>query len=86
MQRYEIMSEEKAKYGEKRTLREFYSSLPNAVHPKTDFINEVAVEAGVSTMTVRNWVVYGMRPLNKKHIEILARKTGIPAEEMWEER
>lgn len=84
MQRYENMSEEKVKYCGKRTLRDFYYTLPNAVHPKTDFINEVAVEAGVSTATVRNWMVYGMRPLNKKHIDILVRKTGIPAEELWE--
>lgn len=80
------MGEEKTKYGKKRTLREYYDTLPKASHPKTDFINEVAVEAGVSTATVRNWMVYGMRPQNKAHIDILVEKTGIPAEELWEER
>lgn len=69
----------------KITLKGYYSQLPGANHPKTDFVNEVAMEAGVSAATVRNWVKYGMRPQNREHIEILVRKTGIPAENLWED-
>lgn len=69
----------------KMTLKGYYLSIPDAVHPKTDFVNEIAMEAGVSVATVRNWVIYGMKPQNKSHVEILVRKTGIPAEELWED-
>lgn len=76
-------SEEKQAKLEKMTLKGYYLSLPNASHPKTDLINEIAVEAGVSATTVRNWVKYGMRPLDKRHINVLVRKTGIAAEDLW---
>ena len=69
----------------KMTLKGYYSQLPDATHPKTDFVNEVAIEAGVSAATVRNWVIYGMRPQNKNHVEILSRKTGIAVEDLWED-
>ena len=79
-------NEENSKNVPKMTLKGYYLSLPNASHPKTDLINEIAIEAGVSTTTVRNWVIYGMRPLNRSHIDIIAKKTGIPAENLWEDR
>ncbi len=67
------------------TLKGYYQSLPDASYPKTDFVNEIASEAKVSAATVRNWVVYGMKPKNKKHIEILVKHTGIPAEKLWKD-
>ncbi len=70
---------------QKLTLKGYYLQIPDSSHPKTDFVNEIAIEAGVSVATVRNWIVYGMRPQNKKHIDILVRKTGIPAENLWED-
>lgn len=70
---------------QKMTLKGYYQQLPDANHPKTDFVNEVAMDAGVSAATVRNWVIYGMRPQNKNHVEILSRKTGIPVENLWED-
>lgn len=78
------MNEKDAENGKKMTLKGYYMQLPDANHPKTDFVNEVAMEAGVSAATVRNWVIYGMRPQNKNHVEILSRKTGIPMEDLWE--
>lgn len=43
--------------GDKITLKDYYSNLPNATHPKTEFINEVIKKTGVSFTAVRNWVV-----------------------------
>ena len=79
------LNREKEKKLRKMTLKGYYVHLPDANHPKTDFVNEVAIEAGVSAATVRNWVIYGMRPQNKSHIEILSRKTGIAVEDLWED-
>lgn len=79
------MTKVKEQKTKKMTLKGYYLQLPNANHPKTDFVNELAMEAGVSVATVRNWVIYGMKPQNKNHIEILVRKTGIPAENLWED-
>lgn len=69
----------------KMTLRGYYESLPDSRHPKTEFVNDIATRAGVSTATVRNWIAYGMRPNNPKHIEILSEVTGIPENELWNE-
>lgn len=82
------MFEKKAENQEKvqkMTLKGYYLQIPESTHPKTDFVNEIAIEAGVSVATVRNWVIYGMRPQNKKHVDILVKKTGIPADELWED-
>ena len=80
----EINAENQEKV-QKMTLKGYYQQLPDAVHPKTDFVNEIAIETGVSIATVRNWVIYGMRPQNRKHIDVLVRKTGIPADELWQD-
>lgn len=76
---------EKTEKKQKMTLKGYYLQIPDSSHPKTEFVNEIAMEAGVSVATVRNWVIYGMKPQNKKHVEILTKKTGIPAEELWED-
>lgn len=70
---------------EKMTLRGYYESLPDATCPKTDFINEIASKAGVTSSTVRNWIFYGMKPANENHIGILVEVTGIPADKLWAE-
>ena len=79
------IAKEKMKNLQKMTLKGYYMQMPDATHPKTDFMNEIAAEAGVSVGTVRNWVIYGMKPQNKAHVDILVRKTGIPAEQHWED-
>lgn len=70
---------------EKMTLRGYYESLPDASCPKTDFINNVALKTGVTSSTVRNWIFYGMKPANEKHIMVLTDITGIPENELWED-
>lgn len=45
--------------GQIMTLKGYYLSLPDATHPKTEFINEVIRRTGVSFTTARNWVVRG---------------------------
>lgn len=67
----------------KMTLRDYYESLPSSSHPKTEFVNDIAVRAGVSTTTVRNWIVYGMKPINPEHVEILSQATGIEKDCLW---
>lgn len=68
---------------EKMTLRDYYEGLPDAECPKTNFINSIVVKTGVSATTVRNWIFYGMKPANDKHISVLVELTGIPVEELW---
>ena len=69
---------------EKMTLQGYYEDLPDAEYPKTNFINSVVSKTGVSAATVRNWIFYGMKPANDKHVSVLVELTGIPAEELWE--
>lgn len=78
------MSSENKQKTKKITLRGYYNDLPEATHPKTDFINEIASLTGVSTASVRNWIM-GMRPQNPNHIDILSEVTGIPKSELWTE-
>lgn len=67
----------------KITLKGYYQSLPDSNSPKTEFINEVTRRTGVSSTTVRNWIMYGMKPYNPEHISILSEITGIPPENLW---
>lgn len=69
----------------KLTLKDYYSALPEASCPKTEFMNEVAKQCGVSFSTVRNWIRFGMKPSNPKHVEILSQLTGIDAEDLWKD-
>ncbi len=82
----EVRTKESLKNSPKMTLKGYYEQLPDSNHPKTDFVNAVVAETGVSVQTVRNWVIYGMRPSKKSHVDILVRLTGIPENELWEER
>lgn len=72
------------KNSKKMTLQGYYDDLPDAEYPKTNFINSVVSKTGVSAATVRNWIFYGMKPANDKHVSVLVELTGIPAEELWE--
>ena len=68
---------------EKMTLKGYYRNLPEAVHPKTDFITRIQSECGVSFTTARNWVMGVTRPFNPDHVQKLSEMTGIPADELW---
>ena len=67
----------------KMTLQDYYSSLPEATCPKTEFLNKAAEKCGVSLSTVRNWIKFGMKPSNPNHMEVMAELTGIDASELW---
>lgn len=69
--------------GQIMTLKGYYKNLPESTHPKTEFINEITRRTGVSFTAARNWVVYGMKPNNPKHISVLSEITGIPPEDLW---
>ena len=68
---------------EKMTLKGYYLSLPEATHPKTDFITRVMSECGVSFTTARNWVMGLTRPFNPDHVTKLSEISGIPSEDLW---
>lgn len=71
--------------GQTMTLKGYYKNLPESVHPKTEFINEIIKRTGVSFNTARNWVIYGMKPNNPEHISVLSEITGIPRNNLWSE-
>ncbi len=68
---------------EKMTLKGYYCNLPDAVHPKTDFITRIMSECSVSFTTARNWVMGLTRPLNPEHVQKLSAITGIAPEDLW---
>lgn len=68
----------------KMTLADYYNSLPKPVHPKTDFVREIASVCGVDPYTVRLWISGRTKPGNPEHVKILSEKTGIESENLWE--
>lgn len=60
-------------------LKKYYEKLDS----KTLFINKVCYRTGVSAMTVRNWIRFGMKPKNPNHITILSEETGIEEDKLW---
>lgn len=70
---------------QKMTLKGYYDALPVRECPKTAFVVNMAMKCNVSTNTVRNWIMYNMKPLNPEHCNILSEATGIPVEELWKD-
>lgn len=69
--------------GCKMTLRDYYYGLPETISPKTEFIIKVMKETEASYASVRNWIVYGMKPKKQSCIKALSEITGIPADDLW---
>lgn len=65
------------------TLKDYYENLKPLHAPKAEFVREIAQECGVREATVRNWIMYGMKPKEKAHIEIIENKTGIAKDKLW---
>ena len=70
---------------EKLTLKGYYKKLPIRNAPRYDFIKEVSSKCHVTLNTVRNWVLYGIKPQQRCHVEILSRLTGIKEEDLWKD-
>lgn len=66
------------------TLQDYYHALEvKRPRPKKIFVQEVADACNVEAATVRNWILYGVRPSEKRYIEVLSEKTGIDADKLW---
>lgn len=76
-------SNNSSKKGQIMTLRSYYKNLPDARHPKSELINEIAMRCGVTLATARNWILYGIRPGKPEHIQIISEITGIHSENLW---
>lgn len=68
---------------QKLTLKGYYQGLPKRSAPRFDFICEVARRCRVTEQTVRNWVLYGVRPQQRIHINILCEMTGLKETDLW---
>lgn len=77
------MTKEKSENVPKMTLLGYYETLPEASYPKTDFVNKVAKEIGVSNATVHNWIHGKTKPMNHEHILKLCSITGLKENELW---
>lgn len=65
------------------TLKDYFSALPTRKAPKKEFVQMVSARCGVSEQTVRNWCIYGMKPLDFRHVKVLSEITGIKEEDLW---
>ena len=76
---------------EKLSLKGYYQSLPERVAPKQQLLEEIqrgceSVTGKRPTITtVRNWVLYGLRPKRHEHIEVISKITGINEELLWKD-
>lgn len=64
-------------------LKSYYEALPSSISPKQEFVTEVATVCGVCEQAVRNWVKGRAKPDNPEHIQVLAKVTGIPADQLF---
>lgn len=65
-------------------LEQYFHSLEvERPSPKKNFVRQLAGECGVEETTIRNWILYGRRPANPDHVEILSQRTGIPVDKLW---
>lgn len=66
-----------------QTLQDFYESLPPQNSPKSDFLQKVMSECGVSFTTAMNWVKNKVRPSSAEYLDKLSSLTGIPKESLF---
>lgn len=64
-------------------LRELYENLPKPTSPKTEWVHRCARFVGVSTGSVRGWVMGRNEPQKEEHLELLSEFTGIPKTELF---
>lgn len=64
-------------------LKDYYMSLPEKENPRTDFLYRIVFRTGKTLQTVRNWVLYGMRPQRAEYRKIISEETGIPESDLW---
>ncbi len=70
----------------KLSLKGYYEQLPNRVAPKQQLLEEIQRRCdNVTLATVRNWVLYGMRPKKPEHIKTISEITGIREEDLWQD-
>lgn len=67
----------------KMTLKGYYQNIPLRNAPRQEFIMKISNACHVTEQTVRNWVLYGLKPQQKEHIEFLSKITGIEKEDLW---
>lgn len=68
---------------EKITLKGYYTKLPMRSAPRHNFIKEVVCRCHVTEQTARNWILYGMKPQQRIHIQILSELTGVKESDLW---
>ena len=75
---------------EKIHLKEYYQSLPERIAPKQQMLESIQQECErlsnvkPTMATVRNWVLYGLRPQNPMHVQAIVNVTNIREEDLWE--
>lgn len=67
----------------KMTLKGYYQKLPLRNAPRHEFIIDIMKRCHVTEQTVRNWILYGIKPQQRIHIDILCEITGIKEEDLW---
>ena len=70
---------------QKMTLKGYYQKLPLRNAPRYNFIAEVAKRCKVTEQTVRNWILYGVKPQQDAHIKVLSELTGIQEKDLWKD-
>jgi hypothetical protein len=76
---------------EKISLKGYYLSLPERIAPKQRLLEEIQQKCKEKTGTtptmtsIRNWVLYDMRPKNPLYIEAIVEVTGIKEEDLWQD-
>ena len=75
---------------QKLSLKGYYMSLPERIAPKQQMLEEIQRKCEEKTgkmptiTSVRNWVLYDIKPQNPLYIEAIVEVTGIKEEDLWE--
>ena len=76
---------------EKITLKGYYRSLPERIAPKQKLLEDIQDECGRLTgvrptiTTVRNWILYGLKPKNVLHVQAIVNVTKIEEADLWQD-
>ena len=75
----------------KMSLKGYYKSLPERIAPKQMLVDDIQDECERMTgsrptmASVKNWILYDMKPKNPLHVKAIAKVTGIKEEYLWQD-
>lgn len=67
----------------KTTLKDYYESLPESIHPKREFLIKIMQACNVSATTANNWAKGENKPRRQEAVNAICELMNSSEKELW---